>query len=159
MFHFKKNIFKTSDEVELYTYKWLPGGGICEQSSPGVNTGYLKYPTLLKVTDDGTDRPLDIDNNLCIESGLPQDSKLNTIGQPDYIEPYFDTITCPIWTKYSYKRDESQIEGDPSFHIPYVEYTDTNGNPAVFYPDQFTDACGSFYALSIDNVVYSEVCP
>lgn len=60
------------------------------------NTGYKAYTDLLKVTDDGTSRPLDINNNLCSESGLPQATKSNTIGDPDYIAPVYDIVTCPL---------------------------------------------------------------
>ena len=60
------------------------------------NTGYKGYSTLLKVANDGTNRPLDINNNLCSESGLAQDTKSNTVGQPDYVTPVFDIVTCPI---------------------------------------------------------------
>lgn len=60
------------------------------------NTGYKAYANLLKVTDDGTNRPLDINNNLCSESGLPQATKTNTIGDPDYIAPVYDIVTCPL---------------------------------------------------------------
>ena len=60
------------------------------------NTGYKAYTDLLKVTDDGTSRPLDINNNLCSESGLPQATKSNTIGDPDYIAPVYDIVNCPL---------------------------------------------------------------
>ena len=61
-----------------------------------VNTGYKGYSTLLKVTNDGNNSPLDINNNLCSESGLPQATKSNTIGDPDYIAPVYDIVTCPL---------------------------------------------------------------
>lgn len=60
------------------------------------NTGYKAYTDLLKVTDDGTNRPLDINNNLCSVSGLVQATKANTVGQPDYIAPIYDVATCPL---------------------------------------------------------------
>ena len=60
------------------------------------NTGYKGYSTLLKVTNDGNNSPLDINNNLCSESGLPQATKSNTIGDPDYIAPVYDIVTCPL---------------------------------------------------------------
>lgn len=59
------------------------------------NTGYKAYTNLLKVTNDGTNRPLDINNNLCSESGLPQATKTNTIGDPDYASPVHDIVACP----------------------------------------------------------------
>ena len=62
------------------------------------NTGYKGYSTLLKVTDDGTSRPLDINNNLCSVSGLSQATKTNTIGDPDYIAPVYDIVMCPLPT-------------------------------------------------------------
>ena len=72
------------------------------------NTGYKGYSTLLKVANDGNNSPLDINNNLCSESGLPQATKSNTIGDPDYIAPVYDIVTCPTLdteitpTSYSY---------------------------------------------------------
>ena len=60
------------------------------------NTGYKGYSTLLKVTNDGNNSPLDINNNLCSESGLPQATKSNTIGDPDYIAPIYDIVMCPL---------------------------------------------------------------
>lgn len=63
------------------------------------NTGYKGYSTLLKITNDGNNSPLDINNNLCSESGLPQATKSNTIGDPDYIAPVYDIVTCPLITE------------------------------------------------------------
>lgn len=59
-----------------------------------ANTGYKKFLKLLKV--DNLDRPLDVNNDLCSESGLPQDSKDNLISDPDYIAPVQDLVMCPI---------------------------------------------------------------
>lgn len=44
-----------------------------------ANTGYRIYPRLKKVTTDGTEQPLDVNNRLCSLSGLPQD----TMNNPD----------------------------------------------------------------------------
>ena len=63
-----------------------------------ANTGKKVYVTLLKVTNDINEYPVDINGNLCSISGLPQATKSNTIGQPDYIAPVTDLITCPIPT-------------------------------------------------------------
>lgn len=63
---------------------------------PGTNTGYKGYAKLLKVTDDGTHRALDVNNELCSESGLPQDFKTNINTDPDYVAPVLDTTMCPI---------------------------------------------------------------
>lgn len=60
------------------------------------NTGYKAYAKLLKVTDDGTNRPLDINNNLCSESGLPQHQKFNLISDPNYVSPVLDLTACPL---------------------------------------------------------------
>ena len=62
------------------------------------NTGYKVYTNLLKVTNDGTNRPLDINNNLCSESGLPQAIKDNLITDVDYIPPFEDLTACPLPT-------------------------------------------------------------
>lgn len=51
---------------------------------------------LLKVTNDGLAQPLDVNDNLCSQSGLPQFEKSNEIGTEGYISPVFDTSSCPI---------------------------------------------------------------
>jgi hypothetical protein len=61
-----------------------------------ANTGYKSYSTLLKVTDDGTHRALDVNNVLCSESGLPQASKANINTDPDYVAPVIDHTMCPL---------------------------------------------------------------
>jgi len=61
-----------------------------------TNTGYKEYAKLLKITDDGTARPLDINGHLCSESGLPQAFKDNVDTDPDYVAPVYDTTACPI---------------------------------------------------------------
>lgn len=62
------------------------------------NTGYKIYTTLLKVSDDVNQHPLDVNGQLCSISGLPQDSKSNTSGQPDYVAPTLDYTLCPVNT-------------------------------------------------------------
>ena len=63
-----------------------------------ANTGNKIYATLLKVVDGGLNdgQALDANNNLVSASGLPQASKANTLGQPDYIAPVQDLTTCPL---------------------------------------------------------------
>lgn len=92
------------------------------------NTGYKGYSTLLKVTNDGNNSPLDINNNLCSESGLPQATKSNTIGDPDYIAPVYDTVTCPIACQYKYLQ-QIFIQGSPgnSYVLTYTEKGDVSG--------------------------------
>lgn len=212
-----------------------------------ANTGYKGWTTLLKVTDDGTDRPLDVDNRLCTDTGLPQATKANSDLDPDYVEPVLDLTTCPLppveyytflfttpprdtdaetcadeafsttfyaavpsfvigtqmytdtaltipvgpgnkWRRYLgndmpyridddgkiaqlgtecaappenlfyYRRDGSQIPGNPSFHIPYVDYIDMDGNPQRYYLSMESDDCQSFEAQSIVDVRYAFSC-
>lgn len=47
-------------------------------------TGYKIQPTLKKVTDDVNEYPLDINNQLCSISGLPQDTMPNPEFDPTY---------------------------------------------------------------------------
>jgi len=63
-----------------------------------ANTGYKKYNNLLKVVNGGINngQALDINNQLISISGLAQDTKANTFGQPDYIPPVLDIFACPI---------------------------------------------------------------
>ena len=95
MNNFKKNIYRV---VNInYEPTWTPSGEYCiTQEVTPENTGYKGYSTLLKVTNDGNNSPLDINNTLCSESGLPQATKSNTIGDPDYIAPVYDIVTCPL---------------------------------------------------------------
>lgn len=60
-----------------------------------ANTGKVIYKRLKKVTDDGTNRPLDVNNVLTSVSGLPQATKLNIVGDPDYIAPVTNEELCP----------------------------------------------------------------
>jgi hypothetical protein len=64
------------------------------------------------------------------------------------------TTTSPV-EFFSFMRDGTQT---PGFHIPSVDYIDTGGNPATFYPDPDNDICGGFFALSIVTINYSIVC-
>ena len=70
-----------------------------------------------------------------------------------------ETQSCTVGspaTLYSYKRDGSQ--NGSGFHLPYINYTDELGNPAVFYADENLDICGSFRALSITSIHYCTLC-
>jgi hypothetical protein len=60
------------------------------------NTGNKGYLKLVKVTTDGNDRPLDDNNMLCSDTGLPQSVKNNLIADPDYIAPFEDLTACPL---------------------------------------------------------------
>lgn len=48
-------------------------------------TGYKIHTKLKKVSDDVNEYPLDVNNVRITESGLPQDTKNNTVGDPNYI--------------------------------------------------------------------------
>lgn len=63
-----------------------------------ANTGYKKYNNLLKVVNGGPNngQPLDINNQLTSISGLVQDTKANTFGEPDYIPSTLDYTFCPV---------------------------------------------------------------
>lgn len=60
------------------------------------NTGYLANAKLSKVTTDGTNRPLDDNNNLVSESGLPQTVKNNDFTDVDYVPPTENQEQCPL---------------------------------------------------------------
>jgi hypothetical protein len=63
---------------------------------PTINTGFKGYSILRKVTNDGTFRPLDVNNQLVSVSGLPQEVKANVISDPNYVAPVLDLVACPI---------------------------------------------------------------
>lgn len=58
------------------------------------NTGYLIQPKLKKVTDDANELPLDVNNELCSESGLPQDTMDNPINDITY--RVYNPTACPV---------------------------------------------------------------
>lgn len=60
------------------------------------NTGNKAYLKLVKVTTDGTERPLDDNNMLCSDTGLAQSVKDNLMTDPDYIQPFEDLTACPL---------------------------------------------------------------
>jgi len=61
-----------------------------------TNTRYKGFSDLLKVVKTGiyAGQPLDVNNNLCSVTGLPQVLKPNNVSDPDYKEPVFDPVTC-----------------------------------------------------------------
>lgn len=59
------------------------------------NTGYRIYPTLIKVSDDINEYPLDVNNHRTSVSGLPQDSMAMLITDPRY--KVLDS-TCAVFT-------------------------------------------------------------
>jgi hypothetical protein len=71
-----------------------------------ANTGNRIFSRLLKVIDDGTNRPLDENNILCSISGLPEVRKDNIFGQADYIAPTQDLSLCPLPTPPSSDRQD-----------------------------------------------------
>jgi hypothetical protein len=60
-----------------------------------ANTGYKGWAQLLKVTDDVNEFPLDAGNALVSITSNPQDSKINNIGDPDYVAPVWAPDDCP----------------------------------------------------------------
>lgn len=66
--------------------------------------------------------------------------------------------SCEDSNFYSYRRDGSQIDGNPSFHIPWVDYISTSGTPARIYLNMFSDDCSLFSGLSIVHLEYAINC-
>lgn len=60
----------------------------------GDNTGFLIQPKEKKVTNDVNEYPLDINNDLCSVSGLPQALRNNPIDSPTY--RILNTTACPV---------------------------------------------------------------
>lgn len=59
-----------------------------------ANTGFLIQPKLKKVTNDDNEFPVDINNELCSVSGLPQATKDNPIDSETY--RILNTTACPV---------------------------------------------------------------
>jgi hypothetical protein len=60
-----------------------------------ANTGNKIFLNLLKVSLVGN-FPLDINDELCSLTNLPQATKPNVLGQPNYIAPVLDTAFCIV---------------------------------------------------------------
>lgn len=63
-----------------------------------TNTGYKGWLTLKKVVHGGSHdgEALDDNDNLVSQSGLPQSTKANNTGDPDYVAPILDETSCPV---------------------------------------------------------------
>ena len=78
-------------------------------------TGYKGWTQLLKVTDDVNEFPLDAGNALVSITSNPQDSKGNTIGDPDYVAPVYSPGDCPpdpVVIEYRLYGSSSSNRGD-----------------------------------------------
>jgi hypothetical protein len=60
------------------------------------NTGYKIYTKLKYVTDDANEYPLDVNGQRTATSGLPQHTKNNTFGDPNYVPPVYTPYSCPL---------------------------------------------------------------
>lgn len=76
-------------------FKWIGDDPECVEVM-GDNTGYTKYNTLLKVSDDVNEYPLDVNNIRTSLSGDPQDSKDNDPSDLDYIANFLNLGDCPV---------------------------------------------------------------
>lgn len=85
---------------QLYVPLWLPDSIQCEVNGAGANTGKVQYNILMKVSNDINQYPLDVNNQRTVDTGLAQQTKPNTVGNPDYVQPYVDTVTCPIVKRF-----------------------------------------------------------
>lgn len=64
----------------------------------------------------------------------------------------------PVGTYFGFVRDGTQQEGNDTFHKPRVEYTDTDGNPQIWYLSMDSLNCSFIMALSIDYHIYCHPC-
>jgi hypothetical protein len=132
-----------------------------------ANTGNKIYTNLLKVVNGGLydGLPLDINNQLISISGLSQDAKANTSGQPDYILPNQDLNKCPLSSVnviavsevYENPSSNLQVVGKITLNKPlgstvtfYLQYLENNSNYQVI---NVTVILGQLIGLLIQNKV------
>ena len=108
-----------------------------------MNTGIKVYDNLKKVSNDGNEYPLDVNNNRCSVSGLPQDIKINASYDPDYIPPVTDLTDCPIpetkvyvWGKIF---EENPINFDNGTQVADIFLRTYKGVDAVTPPADLTE--------------------
>lgn len=114
-----------------------------------ANTGYLIQPRLKKVTNDLNQYPLDINNNLCSISGLPQATMDNSSTNSNY--KVLNTTACPIDVPVNCIGYNLSPGGSGGFS---VEYFDCNGNFAsgTFFTETFICTDGSYNVTSGDPI-------
>jgi hypothetical protein len=137
-------------DTELYNsiqLAYYPTAEVCDktQSSYQISNSIFNESSLIYDTD-----------NSVSAIGWYSDGTNKGYWDGSVISGYTTCTITPEGTLYSYKRDGSQ--NCVGFHLPYVEYIDTDGNPATFYADECSDGCGDFYALSITAIHYCTDC-
>lgn len=116
-----------SEEVEItrnvYLSKWIgdESNYTCIKEG-GLNTGMKLYNVLLRVSDDAFEVPLDANGNPTSVTGLPQDTKANASGDPDYIAPFENLTDCPN----TYKFHSTVTGGNPTRNV--------YGNDGMVFP-------------------------
>lgn len=107
------------DKVETFNPKWIGSNLQCILQD-GYNNGLQTYTNLVKVSDDINEYPLDVNNVRTTVSGLPQDSKLNTPEDPNYIPPVENLTACPITASITISNTDTNISD------PFRLFVDTN---------------------------------
>lgn len=164
MKEFRKNVYRNSSVKIFFTYNFAQ-----ETNSTSIACSRTTYPITLyaavNVPVIGTQ--FYIDPELTTPFSFPA---LTTY----YYKRDIDELLYPIFqngklvdnlqtcagggSSYSYRRDGSQEAGNPSFHIPWVDYINLVGAPARIYLDISSDTCSNFDALSIVHLEYAQDC-
>ncbi|MES2864086.1 MAG: hypothetical protein V4666_08210 [Bacteroidota bacterium] len=163
---FKRNIFKISIDAIFFIYNFAE-----RSNSQSIACARSVYPNTLYAAVDppvyGTQ--FYIDENLTIPFSFPEETsywyKRDTNGRLYKIykngtlidNTLFNCSTIP-GTVFGFVRDGSQVDGNPTFHVPRVNYIDVSGNPQVWYPSMTSDICGFITALSITDTIYCFSC-
>jgi hypothetical protein len=79
-------------------------------------------------------------------------------GSPQLIASYDSCPEVQPVQTFSFRRDGSQIEGNPSFHIPYVDYIAEDFSTQRIYISMTDDACEEFEGREIVDRIYVFEC-
>ena len=88
-------------------------------------TGFRIRPTLKKVTNDVNEFPLDINNNLCSTSGLPQDIQPNPTNAPTYRQS--DVVCEPITYNSVARTEDFRKDCGENQYSNTIPYSTTTG--------------------------------
>lgn len=143
-------------------FYWLPTGPTCLVDNNGMNTGQLAYTTLTQYDED--DLPTGV-------------TKPNTLGDPDYVFPVYNGVTCPVSARYWVAITPycEEVEGVvPVEYTGYTAYTtlveyytvnnqptgvtkpNTVGDPDYVAPILDPEGCFLTYHLCDENDLHFE---
>lgn len=164
MKNFRKSIYRKSSSKNSFAYNFAQ-----ETNSTSVACSRTTYPITLYAsvnfpvigtqfyTDQELNNPFSFIPLTTFYYKRDIDGLLYPIFQDGKLVDNLQTCEGGGST-YSYRRDGSQEEGNPSFHIPWVDYISVTGTPQRIYLNMFTNDCSNFDALYIVHKEYAVDC-